>query len=468
MVPRPTQWQQHSSGLSYSLPNELLAQIFIYWADIDEDGAWMASCVSQRWRRVVLSCSEVWCRIWVNLKPPAEEEDEAWCVEEEFDHYRGKRRPMDLWLERSGAAELFLVFQVGAIAPVGWAINDMLSILAPHSSRFREVTLQVDFCLLADALLELLWEHAPALTHIDIVCPTRVITDDKRTMDSLWVALDKAKSVRSLTCRGSLPPKINKTLQPSMLRILVLEDVTAPIVHFRDGLEACQFLEQLFIRRVELNTANIGFIPLPPPKIVILPALSLLHLEDCSSEKIMNLLDTPNLRTLRAQNLVPYGTLSNRLDLDGMRGVNAAMERFGGSLTVFIRRNGLELNTLYLNCSSIPDASLLQLLTSNRILQHLHLIDSFVGEPFALGIAQNMQGTDRPICPMLESITLESCPLLSGKTVIDLIRSRNSGPSPITSLTIGRCAMINAAHMQILRTIDPERLRVNVVPEIDS
>jgi hypothetical protein len=345
----------------------------------------------------------------------------------------------------------------------------MLNILAPHTSRFREVTLQVDFCLLADALLELLWEHAPALTHIDIICPTRIITDDKRTMDSLWMALDKAKGVRSLTCRGSLPPKINETLQPSMLRILVLEDVTPPISHFRDGLEACQFLEQLFIRRVELNTAaNIGFIPLPPPKIVILPTLSLLHLEDCSAEKIMNLLDTPNLRTLRAQNLVPYVTLSNRLDLDGMRGVNAAMERFGGNLGTFIRRNGLELDTLYLNCSSIPDASLLQLLASNRILRHLHLIDSFVGEPFMLGLVQNKQDTDSPICPVLEFITLESCPLLNGTMVIDFIRSRNSGPSPITSLTIGRCAMVSAAHMQILRTIDPERLRVKVVPEIDS
>lgn len=464
-MPACLQRQQHSS-VSNSLPNELLAQIFIHWADIDEDGAWMASCVSQRWRRVVLSCSEVWCRVWVNLKPPAEEEDESWCVEEEFDHYRGKRRPMDLWLERSGAAELFLIFQVGAIAPVGWAINDMLTILAPHTSRFREVTLRVDFCLLADALLELLWEHAPALIHINIICPTKIITDDKRTMDSLWTALDKAKSVRSLTCRGSLPPKVNETLQPSMLRILVLEDVTAPITHFRDGLEACQFLEQLFIRRVALG--NTRFMPLPPPKIVTLPALSLLHLEDCSEKKIMNLLDTPNLRALRAQNLVPYGTLSNHLDLDGMRGVNAAMERVGGNLAAFIRRNGFELNTLYLNCSSIPDASLLQLLTSNRSLRHLHLIDSFVGETFTLGLAQNMQDTDKPVCPVLESIILESCLLLSGKMVIDLIRSRNSGPSPITSLTIGRCTMVNAAHIQILRTIDPERLRVNVVPEIDS
>jgi len=410
----------------------------------------------------------VWCRIWVNLKPPAEEEDEAWCVEEEFDHYRGKRRPMDLWLERSGATELFLIFQVGAIAPVGWAINEMLNILAPHTSRFREVTLQVDFCPLADALLELLWEHAPALTHIDIICPTRIITDDKRIMESLWTALDKAKGVKSLTCRGSLPPKINETLQPSVLRVLVLEDVTAHIAHFRDGLEACQLLEQLFIRRVELNTVKIGFILIPPPKVVILPALSLLHLEDCSEAKIMNLLDTPNLRTLRAQNLVPYYTLLNCLDLEGIRGVNAVMERFGGNLATFIRRNGLTLNTLYLNCSSIPDTSLLQLLTSNRILRHLHLIDSFVGEPFMLGFAQNTQDMDMSICPVLESITLESCPLLSGKMVIDFIRSRNSSPSPIRSLTIGRCAMVNAAHIQILRTVDPERLRVNVVPEIDS
>jgi hypothetical protein len=156
-------------------------------------------------------------------------------------------------------------------------------------------------------------------------------------------------------------------------------------------------------------------------------SLSFLYLEGYTIESSIEHLDAPNLRTFHARNVISYRVSSNCLDLSGMRGVSEAMEGFGGSLSAFIERDGNELQTLCLDCSSIPDAFFLHILTSTRTLRHLHLIDSFVNEPLMLSLAQDPSW---PTCPMLESITLQSCLLLSGM-VIDLIRSRQSGPSPI-------------------------------------
>ena len=133
------------------------------------------------------------------------------------------------------------------------------------------------------------------------------------------------------------------------------------------------------------------------------------------------------------------------------------LEQFGGMLVAFTRMSG----TICLKCSPILDVSFLRMLPEFYNLRNLHLADSFIGDQFMLSPARNIQDTNWPTCPMLESLVLESCPLSSGK-VIDLMRSRNSGPLPITPLTIGCCSVVNAIFRSLLR------LRISFTPLAES
>jgi hypothetical protein len=451
------------TGSLDALPDELLAEIFVWWADIDEDGAWMASCISHRWRRVVLACSAAWCRVWVNFRPAIkkkDEEDEEWCVEEEVDDvddYRGKARPISLWLQRSGTKQIYLSIQVGAVPPPGIALMDLVNMLEPYFPRVWEVALVIEYPLVADVLLGMLWQHAPALVDISITCPMKLITGEKRIMESLWGALDKARGVKSLTCTGCLLPKSNPVYQHSVLRTIVLQDVRESISVIVDGLAACQSLEELSILGACIDGPN-G----PPTKPVILPALTSLYFEG-TSHGILNHLQTPSLHTLEFRNLVPYSALECGIDTDR---ITAAQEDFGGELAAFIER-GTQLERMHLERSSIPDASFIRILKQIRDLRHLHLTDSFTSNSLILGLIQKKLGKRSLLCPELQNIILDSCPRVSGNTLIEFIQSRQSTPFPVTSLSIARCSLVNAQHVQILKSIDPERLRVHVIPDIE-
>lgn len=307
------------------ISDDVLSGILVEWAHVDEDATWIASCVSQRWRQVVLACPQAWARVVFNFNQSKSQEDAEWCIEEEEDvnGHRGRPRPMALWLERSGCTPLYLTIEVGRVAPTGSELADMVLLLQLYTSRIQEVTLRVDFPLVADALLDMLWQSAPALLHVEIDCPkTRLPYDERAVMKSLWGALEHARNVRSLTFVGCLPPGYLGA-QPYSLRTLILQDVTSPILTVIDGLAAFQCLENLVILRFMVNRdMEAGLLPpspiVPLSKVITLPSLRSLTLESRHSYMILPYITTPNLVTLDARNLIPFRALSNGLDSDGM------------------------------------------------------------------------------------------------------------------------------------------------------
>jgi len=177
-------------------------------------------------------------------------------------------------------------------------------------------------------------------------------------------------------------------------------------------------------------------------------------------------LQAPRLRTLDCRDLVPRSVLECDLDAAGMGRVTATLKKFGEELGAFIER-GTQLEKMHLASSSMPDASFLRILERIRGLRHLHLEDSFVSNSLIFNLIQEKPGKTSSLCPVLQTIILDSCPLVSGKMLIDFIQSRKLRPFPITSLSVGRCNLINAQHVQTLRNVDPEKLQVALIPDVE-
>lgn len=176
---------------------------------------------------------------------------------------------------------------------------------------------------------------------------------------------------------------------------------------------------------------------------------------------ILNHLQTPSLRTLHFYNLVPYSALECDVDTDR---ITTAQEDSGAELAAFIVR-GSQLEVMHLECSSIPDTSFIQILKRIHNLRYLRIKDSFISDSLIRGLIQ--QSHDKSLlCPVLQNVILDSCPLVGGNMLIEFIRSRKPTPFPITSLSITRCSLVSAQHVQILKSIDPERLRVHAIPYV--
>lgn len=456
----------HLTGPFDAFPDELLSEIFVWWADVDEEGTWVASCVSRHWRNIVLSCSTAWSRVWVNFKPAVKQhlEDEEWCVEEEaveVDNYREKTRPVALWLQRCGTADIYLSIKVG-VDSSALAVSGLVTMLEPYFGRVREVVLAFEYPLVADVFLGMLWEHAPALAHMSIICPRVGLhgeVDEKKIMESLWRALDTAQGVKTLTLTGCQFPKSSPDYQHFALRTIVLQDVRSSIDVIVDGLAACPALEELSILRVFIDGCRPNS---SLTQLVVLSTLTSLRLES-TMHGILKHLRTPSLRTLDLRGLIPCDKLKYDIDADG---IPLAMKEFGGELVAFIE-HGTRLETVHLEHSSISDASFIRILKSTPYLRHLLLIDASTSDSLILGLIPKKVDKKPKRCPALQDITLDLCPQLTGNTLIEFVQSRRSTPFPITSLNVRHCSLVNAEHVRILRDIDPERLRVHVIPEVD-
>lgn len=138
------------------------------------------------------------------------------------------------------------------------------------------------------------------------------------------------------------------------------------------------------------------------------------------------------------------------------------MKNLGQTLQDFISFTK-DLQTLRLQSSHIPDISLLPILAGVPALKHLQIIDSFIGRKFATGIIRDSKDTDLPMCPKLRSLHLESCPLLSGELLMDLVQARNSSSSPLATLNIGSCDLVEARHLNALSLINPLQLEILIL-----
>jgi hypothetical protein len=336
-------------------------------------------------------------------------------------------------------------------------------------SKLREFEMNIDSSLLADAILSVLWKQAPALLHVMITCS---LHDNHPTLFTLLDTLETAPSVHSLALiRCILPPPEALMHSPyRLLRTLYLEDFQISHTNeLLDCIEGCQRLENLTFCHGSLDrygSEPLGNIPampqkLPrvPPRIVALPSLIFLSIRDNRSANLEHLLChlvVPKLQTLLLRNLTPYHELLASLDGDlGMQSVFDRMSLLGDVLANFFQR-GTELHSLSLECSHIPDEYLLQILELLPDLSKLHLKDSFIGRPAIVGLIC-IDHLATPLCPKLQTIKLESCDIIPGNLLIELVASRQTSKRslPITTLDILQCKTVRPSHIQELQELVP-------------
>ncbi|KDQ63086.1 hypothetical protein JAAARDRAFT_202597 [Jaapia argillacea MUCL 33604] len=464
------------------LPIEILAETLVRWAELDHDAPWIASLVSHLWRATVLSEPRAWSRIYLPLKGPSVElEDPEWCTEEDHD-VRDRRRPLALWLERATLSpDLFLNIQINRIAPLATTLYAVLKQFTPHLPSLREFELSTASTLLADGILKTFWTCTPRLQRITIDCRAEskslieVIDDRNRVLPHLWATLAKAPSVSAVVLKGCLPPQ-QPLASASGSRLLSLS-FHGPFRSddFKDmmlSIGVCEALEELTITNANTSTS------VPPVTLLALKVLRVHNSALLATHDILKSIHAPQLLTLDLGGRIPESVLeSMRKESSGgqqsMREMLNIMETFGVALGSFSTRSPF-IRHLTLDGVHVKDRFLITALKNLPYVVELCLRDSFisglalgalsrVGPPHKDGVRSPTALKSPVLCPDLRRLSLDTCPLLTGKMVQDLVKARTSS-SLITNLDIHRCKLVGEVDVVVVKELGPYAMRVEFTP----
>ncbi|KIP11157.1 hypothetical protein PHLGIDRAFT_114818 [Phlebiopsis gigantea 11061_1 CR5-6] len=460
-----------------SLPIELISAILVFWAAVDHEGPWMATGVCKHWRRVVLASPKAWSHISLLLKA---QRGTALYAEEEETPPRGKRRPLELWLERSGGANISLKIDADTGYPllvpklVGYC-----DVLSDYVHRIRDFTLQVELLPVAKAVISSLPPMTLDYCKVSIAQPRlpRQWRNENTALgppegDTLWSFATSGHTAQTLVFDGCRP-----YVTPASTQLANTTSLEISKVHLR-GRELVDVLRSA--GTLSLTVLKLGGIParerLAPPRdatpngYITLPYLRHLSLQNetmAFCEEIFAMLDTPNLDTLEVQNgglaelrsLTPY-------DRDDVN-FGELTAGFGTKFVHFTRRVP-QLRLLCLEKSGLHDRHFIQALKYLDLLRELQMDCLLIGAPFMRALTPPSDGKNlnKPLlCPRLQRLEISRCDLLQGEYLVALVRSRNkndSQTSPILDLVVKGCKGVGEEYAEEIRHIDPERLRLRL------
>ncbi|KDQ63087.1 hypothetical protein JAAARDRAFT_53314 [Jaapia argillacea MUCL 33604] len=469
---------QPPRGLSIScLPTEILTEIMIIWARVDVDAPWVASLVSRLWRDIALSTPQVWSRIWFSLKATSivGKEEEFRCMEDE-DDVRGKARPLSLWLERTGQlTELSLTIQIdrNTIRPDRFtsyniSLIETIAMFRGYMHRLTDFELIADSSEIANYVVYSFLKATPPsrLSTLTIDCvPNSRAFDTERGWDlvvgGLWAALDQAGFIKSLVLRGCLPPKplpTPESASPSRITSLNLIG-SSRLYHIESfllpGIAACPALEHLTIQHI----STIG----PLPRDIPLHSLRCLHLHylDPSALEVL-------LASIRAPHLHSLSIIQSR-QISATDGPKSETWRRVGKGFQRFAENSPSLEKLSLARIDILDVQLVAALGSLHWLRELCLRELFVsrvalaplsrlGTPLRAEVDTSIPRITTVLCPHLERVRFERCPLLTGDMLCELVAARSSASSTQKLLLLGvhKCNSVNSEDIAIVRQVDSQ------------
>lgn len=461
------------------LPAEMLSEILIQWSLIDGDGPWMASSVCHHWRRVVLATHEAWAIPRLEFLPPPELPDERWCIEEEDMEAaaspRGKPRPFDLWIDRSGSTKGISLLLTAFISCPQLAVRipRELRALQRYLPRICELVITVESDAIAEQVLSMFKKLAPnmKLRHLDISLigspripfTFRATPPEQSTLRRLW---DIAPSFQALTCRGCLPGFPLHGVPGSsfpFIQDIVIDKAELSPLRLATILSECTELRSVRLSRL-FNTYPIHVFQ-PAVQRYALSQVHTFRIERCSTEytqHMLGILTVPALQDLTVGNL---GLDEVKRELMEGQKMYDLMADFGQAFADFVQRSP-QLTALHIMNSPLPDRHLLSVLRHTQILRTLHLTRLFVGTPAMRGLMAHRQSTKTQVesmvteqavpCPLLSRLHLSRCDLIDGKVVITLLRSRNTSSGttePLVSFSVDDCPKIAAGHVQELRQL---------------
>ena len=454
------------------LPIELLSQILVLWAAVDNEGPWMAASISKHWRNVVLSSPTAWGNLSLMLKNE-EIKDTAWCGEEEDDRPpRGKRRPFELWLQRSKGTKLSLAITAHNNYPLlEIELVNYCTMIAEHAHRLRFLTIDVELLAVAETVLS---------------------SVSKMSLESLRIRVDQRRLPRRFNDSEMFIPWDRNLLRtsghnanvmifdgcfPSLSQSQVTTATTLEIraagiwgTHLLDLARSAPQLTTLKIRRMQASHPDSQS-PGIPPNLIVLPALQYLSLQDVTMDfcaDFFSCFDAPALQRLEIEN----GGLRELRDMsrDGMT-FSDITSGFGTAFIQFTKR-ATGLRFLWLAKSGLHDRHFIEALRHTGALHEIRADCLLIGAPIMRALTppiasmDKRQGKGKPLlCPNLQRLEITRCDLMRGEHLVALIRARNhrcSRTSPITYLTVKGCKEVSEVHAEELHSVDPDDLQLRV------
>ncbi|KAJ7651576.1 hypothetical protein DFH06DRAFT_1331528 [Mycena polygramma] len=406
---------------------QILSEIFVRWAHVDDDAPWKASTVCRLWRSAVLSTPEAWSRVTVLFpvaqmkqrkkaprkgpnvkKAPWEEESDSQSStsdaesekahsdeeddEEDSDEHNYPLRPLTLWLSRAGKFELFVHMNIG-IAPRTDLIYEAFHLLSPHFQKLKEFYLVVESSILSlDQVLNMFTKPMPVLEHLSLSTVVPRIDLDGRNSERLtvmefWNFLRQTSRLRSLTLSkclrlGPMPTPLVGRHRHLAIQTLTLDDAhTLALNTLLKMIEPFLGLETLiFTSNIDcLTTLTTSDYP------ITLPALTSLTVGD--EIYMLASLTLPKLQTL---------ILDKKMPKDGRQGLL-------GLLSDLFER-GTDLRSLTISFAPLPDHKF------SQILRHIPTLVALELRHCSVQMQSLIQTTSgiNPLCPRLQDLRLSA------------------------------------------------------------
>ena len=421
------------------LPLELITEIFIAWAYVDEDGPWTAATTCHFWRTIALASGQVWSSIALRMgyveapMYPDDEDTEA------------PRRPLGLWIERSRTAPLSVHIQAHSTFPRFFmALYKALALLKQHSPRIQRLTLDVEGDTAVETILEILFRDSPGCRlhylEVSMLHSRLAISQTISYLASLlqfrishfWEHVPQADV---LTFKDCIPLQIAPS---NSYPVYELKLDGAPLDNYDllENLKRLPSLKMLNLRRLPYASRK------PSPN-----RLNMCHLVDLSlhasnttsCSQLLDRLELPNLTSLSIGN---YGIVELRglwKQHEDQRWFDI-MEPFGTVVEEFARR-APSLRFLRLHRCPVDDRHFLRILQAIPNLQELHLEFMLTSTPALRGLTPHPRrtGINTVLCPRLRRMHIWDCEYIERARLLDLLRSRcdvTTRCSPVEELSI--------------------------------
>ncbi|KAJ6575480.1 hypothetical protein B0H19DRAFT_645339 [Mycena capillaripes] len=465
---------------------QILSEISVYWARVDNDAPWKACLVCRLWRSAVMSTPKAWSRVFIcfplekikkkkrkkspspkvpwekDLESESEDlESDSGDIESDDEDNDGndieespdKPRPLALWLSRAGKSELSVSIKI-PLAPRVDLIYQTIQLLLPYFPQMKALELVVESSIFSlSQMLDMFVEPTPALVHLtlsDAVTHRQpdVIAEDFTVVKSFWNFLKKSSRLRSLTLSkcllGPMPTTKQGRHTHSALRTLTLDDAHMFLL---DGV--LKMIEPFLCLETLAFTSSIGCLTKTSAKIhpIILPRLTSLTVGD--EIHMLASLTLPKLQTL---------VLDKELSKDGRKTLDSLLSN--------LFERGTDLQKLTISFAPIPKQLLFQ------VLRHIPTLIALELRHCSVEMQSLIQTTTKthPLCPQLQSLGLYSSNLADGAALLELViaRKKDGRCRTIETLGIASCKYIDDRDVEKIRKAGGSSLKVDYSPYVED
>lgn len=411
--------------------------------------------VSHHWNYVVLGCPRAWAMIDIRFierpKPWDEDEDE-----DEEERSRDIPRPLALWFQRSGSANLYMSLHIdGRIA----SLYTALVLISQNASRLKEMDIVVKSYVVLDAVLDFIWDDAPCLRRFVIQSfpiDMERLQGGGDSLPKFGKLLKTMPGLRSLTCAGGHWPDQMPKL-PHLSTLFLDQALALKFAVLLDGLENFPRLEYLTI-----YCSTRGYMDTPSSsasstrssnsRLVTLQNLISLTVDSASIaflQKLRSHVRMPRLQILHFQIILP--------ERDSQEYISSA-----DGLVTFVE-NVPTITKLCFSHSSLPDRTLLKMLEHTPHLTELCIEDSFVGQLAIEGLT--VPNGSSMICPKLQKLRFHWCSRITEDMLVDLVTFPFRS---ITSLNIDNCESIRSEDISSIQAATEGTVDVFYTPYLGT